>query len=372
VLTGATYPAASAPHAAVPVFGAVPDGQTSGMELTSRGPLTAALLPALAAPLHPLPDLPLAAAAAVRDATGGDSVDTVVDEDVQLALYLMYELHYGLDGADPRWEWAPDLLAARAVLETAFEADLRRRWAVPVPDEPVAPALFALTARAARPGRGSVAAHVARRATREQVQELLVLRSVYQLKEADPHTWAVPRLRGRAKAALVDIQCDEYGGGAADRMHAVLFATTMRCLGLDDTRNAYLEAVPAHVLAGVNAISLFGLHRRLVGALCGHLAAFEMTSSLPARRWATGLRRLGVAEEGVDFYDEHVEADAVHEQVAAHDLCGSLVEQDPLTHADVLFGASACLGLDDLAGTAALTAWAEGRSALRARVGLAV
>ncbi|WP_336923610.1 iron-containing redox enzyme family protein [Aquipuribacter sp. SD81] len=339
------------------------------MDLTPRGPLTAALLPALAAPLHPLPHLPRLAADAVSGTAGrtggGTGADTVVDEDVQLALYLLYELHYGLPDADPRWEWAADVLAARAVLEDAFEADLRRRWAQPVPDRPVADVLFEMTAEAARPGRGSLAAHVARRATREEVRELLVLRSVYQLKEADPHTWALPRLRGRAKAALVDIQCDEYGGGDPERMHQVLFATTMRGLGLDDTPNAYLDAVPAPVLAGVNAISLFGLHRRLVGALCGHLAAFEMTSSLPARRWVTGLQRLQVPAEAVVFFDEHVEADAVHEQVAAHDLCGALVEDDPLAHADVLLGAAVCLGLDDLVGTGALSCWEQGRSALR-------
>jgi hypothetical protein len=352
------------------------------MDVSSRGPLSATVLAALAAPLHPQPDLPLLAASVVGGlgsgglpgaeatdggaaADAGDVHDTVVDEDVQLALYLMYELHYGLDGVDPRWEWAPDLLAARAVLETAFEADLRARWSVPVPDQPVARTLFEMTEQAARPGRGSLAAHVARRASREQVAELLKLRSVYQLKEADPHTWAIPRLRGRAKAALVEIQCDEYGQGRAERMHATLFATTMRCLDLDDTPGTYLDEAPAAVLAGVNAISLFGLHRRLVGALCGHLAAFEMTSSLPARRWAIGLRRLGVAEEGVEFFDEHVEADAVHEQVAAHDLCGSLVEQDPLAHADVLLGASVCLGLDELVGRRALQAWTVGGSALR-------
>ena len=41
-------------------------------------------------------------------------------------------------------------------------------------------------------------------------------------------------------------------------------------------------------------MSLFGLHRRLRGALVGHLAAFEMTSSIPNRRYGDGLRRLGV------------------------------------------------------------------------------
>ncbi len=332
------------------------------MDVTPRGPLSAALVDALSTPSHPVPELPDLAAAVLADLDGSDSV---LGEDVQLSLYLMYELHYGLAGVDEAWEWSPDLLAARAVLETAFEADLRGRWPAPQPGGPVAEALFELTADAARPGPGSTVVHVARRATREQVAELLVQRSVYQLKEADPHTWGIPRLRGRAKAALVDIQTDEYGGGRVERMHATLFATTMRELGLDDTPNAYLDVVAAPSLASVNAISMFGLHRRLVGALCGHLAAFEMTSSLPAARWAQGLRRLGVDEAAVVFFDEHVEADAVHEQVAAHDLCGSLVEDDPDRHQDVLWGATVCLGLDELVAQRAQQAWAGGGSALR-------
>ncbi len=56
-------------------------------------------------------------------------------------------------------------------------------------------------------------------------------RSAYQLKEADPHSWAIPRLSGPPKAALVEIQADEYGGGRPDRMHAELFADAMEALG---------------------------------------------------------------------------------------------------------------------------------------------
>jgi hypothetical protein len=73
---------------------------------------------------------------------------------------------------------------------------------------------------------------MAREATLEQAKEFVVLRSVYQLKEADPHTWAIPRLRGRAKSAMVEIQADEYGGGKPGRIHAELFARTMQGLGL--------------------------------------------------------------------------------------------------------------------------------------------
>jgi len=303
---------------------------------------------------------------AARDALAS-AVDVVTDDDLQLSLYVMYELAYrGFDDVEPDWEWDPDLLRARAVVERAFELELRRRVEVPldvVPDRAsVAAALFAMTAPTPGP---SVARFVARRATRRQLDELLVLRSIYQLKEADPHTWAIPRLTGRPKAALVEIQADEYGGGAADRMHCELFAQTMRGAGLDAEYGTYVDEIPAVTLAGTNLMSLFGLHRRLRGATAGHLAAFEMTSSLPNRLYGDGFRRHGFDASTTLYFDEHVEADAVHEQIAGRDLAGELAQQEPDLCDDILFGAAACLYLDDLAGEHALTAWTADESALR-------
>jgi hypothetical protein len=114
-------------------------------------------------------------------------------------------------------------------------------------------------------------------------------------------------------------------------------------------------------------MSLFGLHRRLRGAIIGHLAALEMTSSVPNRRYANGLRRLGFGEAAWDYFDEHVEADAVHEQIAAHDLAGGLVEAEPQLIEEVLFGARVALALDALVSRHMLSCWQEGRSSLRPR-----
>lgn len=329
-----------------------------------RGPFSTAVLEFLAADGDG-GDLAPCAQDAVRACA-----DVIADDDLQLGLYLLYELHYGgLDGVSDDLEWSLPVLSARRVLEQAFEAQLRQRYAMPPADgvqlaRDVPSWLFDL-ARGGSSLRGSIAGFVARHATREQVAEALVMRSAYQLKEADPHTWAIPRLRGRAKAALVEIQTDEYGGGRLERMHAHLFARSMRALGLDDTPNAYLPHIPALWLSSVNALSMFGLHRRLRGALCGHLAIFEMTSSLPAKRWVAGLERLGLDEDATEFFDEHVEADAVHEQLAAHDLCGSLVADEPQLLPDVLLGAAVSQGLDAAATGAVLEAWQEGRTALR-------
>src|SRR5207253_3145280 len=139
----------------------------------------------------------------------------------------------------------------------------------------------------------------------------------WQLKEADPHSWAIPRLAGRPKAALVEIQKDEYGEGVERDMHQVLFGLTMHSLGLDPSYGAYLDHLPAVTLATVNLVSLFGLHRKWRGALCGHLATFEMTSVQPMGNYAAAMRRLGMSTDSRHFYEVHVVADAHHSSVGA-------------------------------------------------------
>lgn len=322
-----------------------------------RGPLTAALRTDLTSGTLAAATVDLAEAAAAAAA------DPLRDDDLQLALAVCYELHYrGFDDVAETWEWHPELLRLRAFLERAHTAALRAlAGAVAVPGEPVDRQLAALVAADDGP---SLSTFMARRGSLEQWREYLTLRSVYHLKEADPHTFALPRLSGRAKAAMVEIQADEYGGGSAARMHSELFAGMMRDLGLDDGYGALWNDAPAVAFASVNTMSLFGLHRRWRGAALGHLACVEMTSSEPSRRYAAGLRRLGFTAATAVFYDEHVEADAVHEQIAAVDMCGSLVAAEPALVPDVLFGAACSLAMDGLAAAHLLGAWSSGRSAL--------
>jgi hypothetical protein len=316
-----------------------------------RGPVTELLLEHLIRPVHALP-----AAPAPDD-----------PEDLQLALYLCYELHYrGLPGVDDDWEWEPSLLALRRDLERRFEDELLA--AVPREPEQLAPedtdvALREIDEADEAP---SLSRFLEREGTLAQFREFAVHRSAYQLKEADPHSWAMPRLSGPPKAALVEIQADEYGGGRAERIHAQLFADTMQALGLDPTYGAYLDLLPAVTLRTVNLMSLCGLHRRLRGAIVGHLALFEMTSSVPNGRYAKGLRRLGLSGAATEFFDEHVEADAVHEAVAAVDLAGGLLRQDPDLAGDLLWGARCLTWVEGEWTSHLLDAWAEGRSSLLA------
>ena len=324
-----------------------------------RGDFSEWLLDELRRPPHALSTSPLIPA---QDALAG--------EDLHLSLYACYELHYrGLDGVDERWEWEPSLLALRARMEGIFEEGLTEAVGparATVGAEEMDVALREIISADEGP---SLSRFVEREATLEQFLEFVVHRSAYQLKEADPHSFALARLHGPPKAAMVEIQADEYGGGRPERMHAQLFADTMEALGLDCEYGAYIDHIPAYTLATVNLMSLLGLHRRRRGAIVGHLAAFEMTSSLPNRRYAEGLRRLGFGAPATAFYDEHVEADAVHENLAAVDLAGGLARQDPDVTADILWGARALIELERRSGERMLAAWEAGEGSLLVALG---
>ncbi len=326
------------------------------------GPLSDLLLEFLTAPP---PDLAVAGrVGAVAAELAGAVAAPLEDDDLQLALYIAYELHYrSFPGLDPGWEWNPALLGVREQLEAAFFGALEAA----LPPEEVDPAQVgdALFRLEAEDDGASLSRHLETSADLEQFREFVVHRSLYQLKESDPHSWAIPRLTGAAKTALLEVQHDEYGAGRPERMHSTLFAKTMRELGLGDRENGYLERVPGVTLAAVNLMSGCGLHRSRRGAIVGHLAMFEMTSARPNRSYGNGLRRLGFGAEATDFYDEHVEADAVHENIAAYDLAGGLARAEPEVAGDILFGARALLLLEDRFARYLLDAWERGGSSLR-------
>src|SRR4051794_23183872 len=143
----------------------------------------------------------------------GRAFDPLVDDDLQLALFIAHAVHYGgFDGVDDEVEWESPLIEFRSALEAAM---LDRLVAAVGPAENVDPAavpeaIFKIVEDDDGP---SLSRYLALRASEEQFKEFVMHRSAYQLKEADPHTFGLPRIDGPAKAAMVEIQADEYGGG---------------------------------------------------------------------------------------------------------------------------------------------------------------
>jgi pyrroloquinoline quinone (PQQ) biosynthesis protein C len=283
----------------------------------------------------------------------------LTDRDAQLALWTMYELSYrGFDDVDPRREWDVELIALRLAIEDRLESELRAVTAESVARAisrggDVGDLVLALVDEDEGP---HLSAYLRRDATADQMRDYLRERSVQQLKESDPQAFLVPRLTGAAKVALAELQYDEFGAGEPSRLHQDMYARTLSAVGLEPAYGAYLEVVSATSLASANVMSMLGLNRRLLAAGVGHFAAFEASSSVPSRRVAAGLERLGLGS-AAGYFDEHVEADAVHEQIAARDVCGTLVQEDPELLSEVVFGVLCALHLDALSGAELLSRW---------------
>jgi hypothetical protein len=334
-------------------------------ELT-RAPFAEPLLPTAVGPIS----------SRVVDTLGGawtgrhDDVDVDGADpyglDVQVALYACYELHYrGFAGVSSAWEWDPALLGLRARLERAF-LDAVRRDVCALALDPDQTAADAMAELSVEPVDGTGLSYFLRdEGTWEQMQEYFVHRSIYHLKEGDPHAFVIPRLVGRAKAAFVAIEYDEYGAGRDERVHQQLFADLLTAADLDPTYLGYFDDVPAEALAVVNLMSLFGLHRDLRGAAVGHFASTEITSPPGSARIVQALQRLGAPEACATFYREHVEADAVHEQVVRHDVVGDLVAREPMLEGDVVFGIRARDIVEDRLADHMVACWQAQRSSLR-------
>jgi hypothetical protein len=287
-------------------------------------------------------------------------VDTAegLGDDLQLALYLCYESHYSsLPGVEADREWDPGLIWFRQSLERVFETALAAIVGEIDIDGPVRDRIVDVIGNDDGP---SLSSFMERFGTIDQMRDFLVHRSAYQLKEGDPHTFAIPRIGGRAKQLLAQIQSGEYGADAPDReIHSALFASTMRSLGLDARPHAYLDTLPASALALSNLISLFGLNRRWRGALVGHLAVFEMTSVTPMGRYGRALERMGAPDEARRFYDVHVLADAEHEELAL-EMAGALADDEPSLAPDIVFGARCAVEIERLFAEQLLTGWRPG------------
>ena len=312
-----------------------------------RGPLSAAVVAALAQEPPP---------AALPDTVSADPFG----EDLQLALHICYELHYrGYNGVDPNWEWQPEVLRLRAELERTFLDGVRAEVAGGANVDAEIDALLVEHVDA-----DGVSHHLRDQGEWWQMREYFAHRSMYHLKEADPHAWVIPRLQGQAKASLVAVEFDEFGGGRGARMHSRLFADLLDGAGLDSSYAAYQDVVPAAMLATVNLMSLFGLHRALRGALVGHFAAAEITTAPSAQRMVRALNRMDADPRCVLFFTEHVEADAVHEQIMRRDVIGDLLAREPGLAADVVLGVQGTELLEARLGRHLLDRWRSGRSSL--------
>lgn len=290
-----------------------------------------------------------------------DVEDAMSDDDLQLALFLCYELHYR-DVASAEWEWDPRFLSFRAELERAFLLELRELTTTPT-------ARHATLAQNLDDVIGAhrvtpVSDYLSRHGSLKELREYCVHLSVSQLKNSDAQAFGVARLQGAAKAAMVQIQFGDHGGGISANSTTSLFARMLTSLRLDPSYGAYVGQVPGASLASANLESFFGLHRRWRGAMVGQVAAMKMTCVESMERCARAMEHAGVHEAGAQYFQTRSRTDALNALIARNRLVGALVHAEPEFAGDVLFGARSHLLLEDRLSKNILSAWSQGRSSL--------
>ena len=191
-----------------------------------RGHMSAALVAALRSAPVPRPAL----------LVSGGTREPSLDDDLQISLWTCYRLRTrGFDDAHPAWDDHPALAQFQSALEARWEQGLR--------------ALEETTPQPALDGAGAA-----------------------ELRKHD----AFWHPRREMRSALRDIHGDAYGS-RDERTHSVLFTVTLRDLDC----GTGVDEMPAPTLALANALSLFGMHQRLVGALVGFLTAVDTIGGDP-------------------------------------------------------------------------------------------
>ena len=225
--------------------------------------------------------------------------DPLGDDDLQLALYLCFELHYRcFAGVDPAWEWRPDLLAVRAVLEEAFFDALEAEVG---PGEPVDPdEVGDLLFRARSRRRGRLALAPARGRGRPRA-----VPRVRRPPLALPAEGGRPAQLGDPAARRPGEDGAAGGAGRRVRRRPAASGCTRRSSPRRCGRSASTTARtptstasrrdPGDGQPDVGARACAASRR---GAIVGHLAMFEMTSAQPNRRYGNALRRLGFDARG--------------------------------------------------------------------------
>jgi hypothetical protein len=226
-----------------------------------RGPMTGALLDYLRR------DPASTRVKPARLTWSGATAEATTDHDLQLALWLAYELPYrGLVGVDDAWE------CHRGLLEVIEEwEDLLLDALASVTGDTSSAAAPDTPAMAAGTGGPALSQALIREATVDQFRELLVHRSVYYLKQADPPTWA---------------------SSVAGTMSPQLFRSLLTEWGLSTRYGHYLDFAPGITLLTSNMVSMLGRHRRLrtAGQFGTRCAAYadEQFAAWVLPRWGAG------------------------------------------------------------------------------------
>lgn len=216
--------------------------------------------------------------------------------------------------------------SVRANLEFEFRDSLTRKRADQLSDPPSEPTdlaeWFSELATGAHPHENPRwSDYVRNEISFDRIKQIVSHRSLFFLREPDPWIYAIPTLKGVAKAGLIDLLLDEYGWGKLDHMHSTIYSRLMESLDLDSRIDHYESSTPWQFLAVQNHQWMLALTPGLALQLLGTIYLTEAESPAAMANYLAAWERLGITDpEILHFYELHATADENHRDVALHEV----------------------------------------------------
>ena len=169
-------------------------------------------------------------------------------------------------------------------------------------------------------------------------RRLLEISSLDGLVEASQLSRMLGGVANEIHATLTKLLLEEYGNGRLSRKHSTFFEAMLNEFDMQTEPEAYIDAVPWEVLAGINHSFLLTERKRYYLRYIGGLLYTEVAIPSAFRNYSSAAKRLGLSEFAMGYWALHIKEDARHGRWMLHDIALPLSERYPLDSWELVFG----------------------------------
>ncbi len=166
-------------------------------------------------------------------------------------------------------------------------------------------------------------------AGRAGYRRLLEISALDGLVEASQLSRMLGGVGNKIHSKLTKLFLEEYGGGRLSRKHSTFFAAMLNHFGMQTKPEAYLDAVPWEVLAGINHSFLLSERKRFFLRYIGGLLYTEISVPSAFRNYLAAATRLDLPQAAMGYWDLHIKEDVRHGQWMLHDVALPLAKRYP-------------------------------------------
>ncbi len=169
-------------------------------------------------------------------------------------------------------------------------------------------------------------------------RRLLEIASLDGLVEASQLSRMLGGVANEIHATLTKLFLEEYGNGRLSRKHSTFFEAMLNEFDMQTAPEAYIDAVPWEVLAGINHSFLLTERKRYYLRYIGGLLYTEVAIPSAFRNYSAAARRLDLSESAMGYWDLHIKEDARHGRWMLHDIALPLSKRYPSDAWELVFG----------------------------------